>query len=157
MSTIDDAARDLRAIAARLNDMTPILRVKAQDIQTYVDDRFAQSNTPSGQPWRGLSDATEAINPRRVGGSPLLDTGRLRASITTQVGPRSLSFGTNVVYAAAQNFGNPDNRLFGGPPAPIPSRQFLPVSRDGRTLEPEPFWSQVFQDIEHWIDRKSVV
>lgn len=151
MGTVTDAVRDLRAVAARLSDMTPILRVVAQDVQTYVDDRFAAANTPAGQPWRALSPATESINPRRVGGSPLLDTGRLRASITTQVGPRSLSFGTNAVYAAAQNFGNPDNRLFGGPPAPVPSRQFLPVARDGRMLEPEAWWAERFAAIEHWL------
>ena len=61
------------------------------------------------------------------------------------------SFGSNVVYAAAQNFGNLANRVFGRAPGPIPARPFLPVSADGRTLEPVVFWSQKVAEIAHWL------
>lgn len=146
-----DVAAELREVAARLANMTPILEVVAADVRTKIDDSFSNSSTPTGAPWDALSDGTIAINPRRAGGSPLLDTGRLRASITTSVTANSLTFGTNVVYAAAQNFGNPRNTLFGGRPAPIPARQYLPISADGSTLEPADFWREQFQRIERWI------
>lgn len=148
--SVADTARDLRAIAQRLADMSPILRVVGEDIRTETDNAFAQSRSPQGEPWAPLSAATEAINPRRVGGSPLNDTGRLRGSITYSAQPRSLSFGTNVRYAAAQQFGNPANRLFGRRPAPVPARPFLPVSPDGQ-LSPDSFWDDARARIEHWL------
>lgn len=82
---------------------------------------------------------------------PLLDTGRLRGSITTRVGQRTFSFGANVVYAGAQHFGNPSNRVFGGPPGPIPARPFLLVAQDGRTLTPAEWWVAQVTRIETWL------
>jgi len=149
--SVQDTARELRAIADRLANMRPILEVVAADIRTKTDDSFARAASPTGTPWRGLSDATIAINPRRAGGTPLSDTGRLRQSIATEVGTRELRFGTNVVYAAKQNFGDPNNRLFGRQPAPVPARQFLLVAADGRTLEPEEWWDEEIAMIEHWL------
>lgn len=183
-----DVAAELREVAARLANMTPILEVVAADVRTIIDDRFENLNTPSGQPWAELSEAALMARARRVRGytynntigplregerrrtarrwtrriatrvatavfnaKPLQDTGRLRASITTEVGATSIAFGTNVVYAAAQNFGYPENKMFGGEVAPIPARQYLPISADGTTLEPEDFWREQFQRIERWI------
>lgn len=149
--TVADTARELRAVADRLGNMRPILEVKASDIRTYIDDRFNEARDVAGAPFSPLSETTIAINPRRAGGTPLSDTGRMRRSITTTVGARELAFGTNAVQAPALNFGNPRNRVFGGPPGPIPSRRFLPVSRDGRSLEPASFWDPLIADVEHWL------
>lgn len=92
----------------------------------------------------------ERVQAAVFGAKPESDTGRLRRSITTTVGPRSLSFGSNVVYAAKQNFGDPSN-TWGGHPAPIPARPFLLVAQDGRTLEPAAWWDERIADLEHWI------
>jgi phage gpG-like protein len=184
---IADTVRELRGVAQRTGDMTPILRVVAADIRTKIDDSFEQLKTPSGDMWPDLSEATlmerakrargfttnRTIGPLREGerrrtarrwtarlrervddvifnARALNDTGRLRRSITTQVGPRSLSFGTNVVYAAKQNFGD-DSNMFGGHAAPVPARRYLPTSEDGTRLEPESFWQPQFDRIEHWL------
>src|SRR5262249_37352106 len=112
---------------------------------------FATSQSPAGRAWQELSEGTEAINPRRVGGKPLLDTGRLRGSVTTRVARQQLWFGSNIVYAAAQHFGNPDNKLFGKKPAPLPARPYLLVAQDGQTLIPDEFWRAKAEMIAHWI------
>lgn len=196
MGTPAEAARELRGIAQRLNDMTPILRVVAADIRTKIDDSFGQSKSAiDGAPWADLSEATLMQRARRARGynvdrtigplgpeaydsqgrrrrtakrwtrrvaqrvqeavfsaKPELDTGRERQSITTQVGPRSLSFGSNAVYAAKQNFGDPSN-TWGGHPAPVPARPFLLVegARGAQTLAPDDFWTEQFERIEHWL------
>lgn len=186
MTSISDKARELREVAARLSNMTPVLQVVAADVRTLIDDRFEQTTTPTGQPWAELSEATlmqrarrargftnnRTIGPlregerrrtarrwtRRVaervsdvvfGAKALSDTGRLRRSITTSVGTRSLTFGTNVVYAAKQNFGDSSN-TWGGHPAPVPARQYLPIDSSGR-LVPTSFWTEQYERISHWL------
>jgi phage gpG-like protein len=151
MGTAAEAAQMFEGVAARLADMTPIMEVVAANVRLEIDDAFQKGASPEGVVWRGLSHTTEQINPRRAGGKPLNDTLRLRRSITTKVGPRGLSFGTNVVYAGAQNFGNPGNRVFGKTPGPVPARQFLLVSPSGLELEPDSFWDHQVEIIERWI------
>jgi phage gpG-like protein len=147
----------MAAVAARLSDMTPILEVVAANVRLEIDDAFQNGRSPEGVVWRGLSHTTEQINPRRVGGKPLNDTGRLRRSITTTVSPRGLRFGTNVVYAGAQNFGNPANRVFGKAPGPVPARPFLLVSQDGTSLSPTAFWQHQASIIERFITTGEVM
>ena len=146
---MEEAAR-VRAVADRLNDLSPILQIVGENVRAFIDDRFATATAPDGAPWRPLSMTTVAVNPRRAGGSPLADTGRLRASITYDAQSRSLSFGTNVVYAAKQHFGDPNNRMFGGSPAPVPARAYLLVDQAGN-LVPREFWEEQFCIIERWI------
>lgn len=125
------------------------MEVIAANVRELIDNSFNEGHSPLGAVWRGLSEATKQINPSRDGGRPLLDTGRLRNSITTRVEQRRMVFGSNVEYAAAQNFGNPDNRVFGGPAGPIPARPFLPVANN--RLAPEDFWDRQKQILRNWI------
>lgn len=149
-------------IADRLRDMRPIMEVAAQDTKTLIDDSFATSTSPEGAPWAPLSEATQTINPRRTGGKPLVDTARLRNSVTTQAGASGFSFGTNVVYAGTHQFGRSSNRVFGKSPGPIPARPFLPItSVSGRTsLAPGGnagrHWQQVKAMIAHWVQTGEV-
>jgi len=190
MGTPADAVRDLRAIAQRLADMSPILRVVGEDIRAYIDESFDQSKSAvSGAPWADLSEATlmerarkargytvnRTIGPLREGerrrtarrwtrrvaervqnavfnAKPENDTGRLRGSITYNVQPRSLTFGSNVVYAAKQNFGDPSNK-WRGHSAPVPARPFFPVTgpQGSQVLAPDSFWEPIREMVEHWL------
>lgn len=149
--TAEQKAEELMAIARRLDNLSPIFEVVAANIREKIDDSFNDAKSPQGADWQALSNTTKRLNPRREGGTPLNDTGRLRGSITTRVTPKVLYFGTNVVYAATQNFGRADNQIFGKYPAPIPARPFLLVSPDGRTLAPAEWWATQIRMIEHWI------
>jgi phage gpG-like protein len=109
------------AIADRMRNLTPVLQVLAQDLRTLIDDAFDQSRSPMGQPWAPLKPAT--IKRRRKGSSkPLVDTGRLRNSVAVRAKPRSIEFGSNVSYAAPQQFGT----------SAIPGRAFLPITPSGQ-------------------------
>jgi len=92
-----------------------------------------------GPGWAPLSPVT--LRRRRKGSSAILqDTGRLRNSIVSRgagslfsLQPTSMEVGSNLVYAATQQFGRPDNRFYNTPkgrPAPIPARPFLPTAED---------------------------
>jgi phage gpG-like protein len=151
MGTPAEAAAMLNAIADRLSNLQPIMEVVAADVRTFVDDRFASGTDVDGVAFKALSHTTETISPRRIGGRPLNDTTRLRRSFTTRTNPRGFTFGSNVVYAAAQNFGNPANRVFGKASGPIPARPFLPVTPSGLDLAPLAFWDRQREVIAHWV------
>jgi len=151
MTSITDMAARLRGIAQRTANMAPMLRVIGQDTITLIDDNFRDARTATGTAFTPLSATTLSLNPRRRGGTPLSDTSRLRRSFTVAANAASLVFGTNAVQARAQFFGNPNNRLFGKARAPIPARNPLPLSSDGRTLEPRAFWDDARARLSHWL------
>ena len=103
-----------------------------------VQESFAESRAPDGEPWQPLARATKVgrlkrdrRNFRKGGGlsrrgrraaragfQPLVDTGRLRASITRKVHGHAVEIGTDAAYAATHQFGDARRG--------IPARPFLP-------------------------------
>lgn len=155
MAGFSDAVDQVRAIADRLANMTPIMRIVAIDVKALVDRSFQTGAAPDGTAWAPHSQTT--IDRRRVGrGSGaarlLLDTGRLRRSITAVASRTGVVFGTNLVYAPAQQFGNPSNKMFGKAPAPIPARPFLPISRDGLSFKPASEMQRIQDMVRRWLE-----
>lgn len=102
--------------------------------------------------------ALEAAEKREENRRKLIDTGRLRQSITGSAESDLFRFGTNVVYAAAQHFGNPSNKVFGKAPGPIPARPYLPVERVGDSHfvlmtkgDAGAHWDRVEEMVAHYI------
>lgn len=75
-------------------------------------DGFDRSIDPYGKRWK---------NPKYRSGKPLLDTGRLRASIRPVASVDLVALDVNVIYGATHQFGR----------GPIPQRQFLPIASMG--------------------------
>lgn len=136
---VDD--RTVKAWLAKLErvvtDMTPAMRAIGHFLAESARLRFRDSTAPDGRRWAPLSPVT--IARRRKGSStPLLDTGRLRNSITFRADRRSADIGTNVIYAAVQQLGarkGAFGRTRRGSPIPwgnIPARPYLGVSADDR-------------------------
>lgn len=139
MAGADDFARakkELEEMAARLKNPKPVLTVAAQDLTTFVDDRFETSTGPDGSEWKELDPRTVAARrgqtrktksgkrkKRTDAGSVqiLVDTGRLRQSIATKIEGNTLTVGTNVEYAGVHQFGGED----------VPARPYLPVVETG--------------------------
>lgn len=115
-----DLARKMSAMMKRTQDMTPAMKVGAQAIQRLMAKTFDNSASPTGQKWDALSKETVKRR-RKQSSTPLVDTGRLRASMATFYGARTINFGTNVGYAGFQQFGT----------RYIPARPFMPITRSG--------------------------
>lgn len=124
----------------------PWLGVIGRNLAENTRLRFRDGRGPTGASWAPLSPVTLAL--RRKGGAgakPLLDTGRLANSITSQVGSNYVDVGTNVIYAAFQHFGAAKG-AFGttsrGSPIPwgnVPGRPFLGISGEDREMALEVF------------------
>lgn len=136
---LSEALRDLDDVQGRLSDLSPVMRVIAEDLKTFVDDRFDTSTDPKGLPWAPLAASTLA---RRRNGSakPLVDTGVLRNSINARPGRRSVQIGTNVPYAGPHQFGSAPK---------LPRRAFLPFNEDGTAFETK---GPAGEELEHIVD-----
>lgn len=109
---LDEALLKLRMLAAKGEDLTPMLDELGEDEVTRVMLRFESGTAPNGVWWDELTSRD---------GQPLMDTGRLYNSIEAQViGKHRLQVGTATDYAHYHQFGTQH----------IPARPFLGVSDD---------------------------
>ena len=109
---LDEALLKLRMLAAKGEDLSPLLDELGEDEVTRVMLRFESGTAPNGVWWDELTSRD---------GQPLMDTGRLYNSIEAQViGKHRLQVGTATDYAHYHQFGTKH----------IPARPFLGVSDD---------------------------
>ena len=109
---LDEALGTLRLLAAKGEDLSPLLDELGEDEVTRVMLRFESGTAPNGVWWDELTSRD---------GQPLMDTGRLYNSIEAQViGKHRLQVGTATDYAHFHQFGTEH----------IPARPFLGVSDD---------------------------
>ena len=123
--------RDIGGVKNRLNKLASMdpqrsLPVIGETLVDKVREGFAQERDPYGTPWKPLSPVTIAMRRGSGGARILQDSRRLYNSISAQVRGNGVAIGTNVIYAATQQFGRASNRMFGRASAPIPARPFLP-------------------------------
>lgn len=86
----------LARLAQQVKNRGPVLDAIGGELLKRVQLNFRNSQSPEGVPWAPL---------KKRAGKPLVDTARLRNSITYAVNGDSVSVGTNVIYAAIHNFG----------------------------------------------------
>lgn len=105
---IDD--RQVQAALQRVMDISrnprPVLKEVGSAVADSTRMRFIEQKAPDGTPWKPLKALT--ISRRRKKGKDakaLLDTGRLRNSITYLVGGDFVEVGTSVKYAPTHQFG----------------------------------------------------
>lgn len=168
----------LRAMAARLRDLSPVMRVIGERFVAETLQSFREQASPDGTPWPALSGVTVyrritrgqerlsggQFGPRQQtqrrsrafrrsgaltrraermlspGGIQMLrDKGALAQGISSKAMPKSVRLSADRVYAATQQFGRAENKMFNnakGHPAPIPARPFMPVvSVGGKVVE----------------------
>lgn len=156
---LDDAElrSELARLRARLGDLTPAMRRIGELLVERTKARFREGKGPDGKSWPPNSPATiEAFVGRYYGGAvprkrdgtlaararrlasakrPLIgESRRLSSEIAYAIGHDHVEVGSNLVYAAAQQFGARKGQ-FGttrrGTPIPwgeIPARPFLGLS-----------------------------
>ena len=158
-SSVMDA---LRKLSASTYDLSPVMGEIGETIRSSVDLNFVDSSDPWGGKWRSLSRATimqrlgrgkdnfkkdgkiskKGQSVAMSGFQPLMDTGRLRSSITYQATGNSVTVGTKLIYAATHQFGRDH----------IPARPFMPI-RNGEVDLPAPLRDEIIGTIGDHIMR----
>lgn len=97
--TIDDTdlKRMLNDLHRKLGDLSPVMRTVASIMEASVQRNFEEGGRPVK--W------TPSKRVRAGGGQTLVDSGRLKNSITSRSTAASAEVGTNVKYAAIHQFG----------------------------------------------------
>jgi phage virion morphogenesis protein len=138
-------------------DMTPLYSEIGGIVEESVDRNFREGGrfAPGDEPgeWVGGSQrwlpsqraqgSTSKERRRKTKGSgaagqTLLDTGRLAASLTYQVSPNGVTFGTNVIYGAIHHFGGQAGRKRS---VTLPARPWLVIQEED------------YSDIEEAVER----
>ena len=128
---LDEALGTLRLLAAKGENLSPMLDELGQDEVARVVQRFEQSRSPDGTAWQTLKQPRRPTKKRPAyvpagqqripGDNPLRDWGVLQGSITAQIiGKHTLQIGTATDYAHYHQFGTQH----------IPARPFLGVTDD---------------------------
>lgn len=116
----------VRRLAADARNTERPRRAAGEVLRRSAEQNFRAQGRP--QRWQGLADSTLSRRRRGRGrGGPqiLIDTARLKNSISYRLVSEGVEVGTNVVYAPRQHFGFP-----GGPGrghSRTPARPFLVV------------------------------
>lgn len=128
-------------VAERCRDMRPLLDFIGEHGKRSIDENFRAGGRP--EPWQELKATTlyGGIHGRRLlknrktptlsarfrkylaGKKILINRGRLKNSINVKTGRTSVTWGTNLVYAAIHNFGGPIPRH--SPRFIMPKRPFM--------------------------------
>jgi len=122
-----DIAYDDKAVVVKLKqlqqmggNMQSAFEEIGAELLASTQLRFKDGVSPDGDPWQETK--------HRPGEAPLIDTGRLKKSISWQADANSMELGTDVEdYAAIHQFGGMAGR---GLATEIPARPFLGVSSE---------------------------
>ena len=127
----DDAELQARLTHAleRIDNPEQLLENIGARLEQAIFERFSTKLDPNGAPWAALSANTplvyEKINKKPLGGSLLLRSGLMRASLSHTVGPDFVEVGLGESYAAFHElgtrkmprrgmvFGNPESGTLG--------------------------------------------
>lgn len=131
--------RMLADLARKTKDLTPVLEAVGGVLKGVAEEAFETETSPDGKPWPDLSPVTIRRRERdgHVPITKLQVSGQLAASVgIVEIGPRSVTVGTSVIYAAVQQFGA-DKGEFGKGRRPvpwgdIPARAYLGVSDEAK-------------------------
>lgn len=142
----DGVTGALTAIQAVLSDMTPVFDQIGQYLINSTKERFKAGTSPDGVKWAPKSAVTLALY--KGDARPLFGPSKdLSSQFHHLAGPTQLEVGTNVIYAAVQQFGakkgqfgayagtNKKGHPYSGvaPWGDIPARPFLGISPEDET------------------------
>ena len=136
----------LERLAKVASNLSPAMAAIAGDMHDAVEENFARGGRPQ---WAGLKPP---VNKKRQGGQVLVDSARLKNSITAFSDATSAVVGTNVKYAAIHQFGGTTRAhvilprykkalAFGG-------RVVKKVNHPGSKITARPFLALTTQDEE---------
>ncbi len=97
----------LKDAAKKLSDLTPLMKTARVFLKNTVDEDFETEGTHTGDKWKPWSESWKKrrIQMGRGSGRILNLEGVLRRSIKAYSNANEAGVGTNIVYAAAHNFG----------------------------------------------------
>lgn len=101
-------------------------------LERHLADRFRTKTDSYGRAWAPLSPTTIALHGPDDGSEDLATRAFMRVDMVR----KRVAAGMRSSVARARQRGAPNNRMFGGPAAPIPARGMLPLKGRRVVLPP---------------------
>lgn len=136
----------LNQVESKLDNPNPMLADMGEYLTSSTQERFRTSTAPDGSKWAANSETTyinilgqahsrkdgkintKGVN-RVMSKKPLVVSGTLRDQIHYQISGDLLLVGSNMIYAATQQFGAKKGQFGNGAPwGDIPAREYLGIS-----------------------------
>ena len=118
----EEHLKDVNIAQERLDDLSKPLSVTAKYMLRRIDTGFKDSQDPYGREWQDISDLTIITRKKNKKiDQPLVDTGALRRSFSSEVGQDYLTIGSDNETAEEHQYGFEN----------IPRRMMIPVSDIG--------------------------
>ncbi len=148
MFTVELKADTLNAglvqLEGQIADWTPVMEQIGEYLVMSTKERFKKGESPEGAKWAPKSATTlaryGARKSNRVDIRPLFGpSGALNSQIFHEAGPTHVAVGSNLIYAAVQQFGAGKGQfgnMANGSPIPwgnIPARPFLGLAPEDET------------------------
>lgn len=122
----------LKQLSQKLNNLKSPLNHTGYHLLEIVSNSFENEASPDGTNWANLSPKYLDYK-RRIGKEKKLQISRhLENSIDFEATTDYMILGTNLIYAPIHQFGGKTGR---GHKATIPSRPFLPITKDADIYE----------------------
>lgn len=166
--TIDDSEvkAALTALAARIDNMQPVMQEIGEDIMEQTKRRFGTGIGPDGQRWQQNAASTVLSMIARMGRKArlkngnlskkaqktlmgkkvLVDTGSLARQFEVTATANSVTVSNSMIYAAIHQFGGKAGR---GKSVTIPARPFLPVTSSGEVYPDDQL--RILQQIKDYL------
>lgn len=119
LSGLEAGGRRLEAFLERAGDLDAVLDEIGGHLVQSVQERFESGTGPDGERWK------PSIRALAQGGQTLVDSGRLRDSVTHKVEPGRVVVGSNLIYAAIHQEGGRAGRNLS---VDLPARPYLGIS-----------------------------
>ncbi|WP_345844781.1 phage virion morphogenesis protein [Shewanella algae] len=129
----EQAATKLAAIAAKGEKLGPLMNDIGEMLLFSHQERNAKGIAPDDTPWAPLSPATQALKPRHKT-TPLRLNDILLNQLAYQADDHSLELGSNMVYAAMQQFGGTTSPKSMIPGKELPAREFIGLTETDRDI-----------------------
>lgn len=127
LSGSEAATKRLQQLIDKGEKLGPLMNDIGEMLLFSHNQRNAQGIAPDGTPWEPLSATTQALKPRHKT-TPLRLNDILLKQLLYQADDTGLELGSNMVYAAMQQFGGTTSPRSMIPNRDIPAREFLGLS-----------------------------
>lgn len=154
-----DVKRAMARATAAVRSMSRPMAEIARIMEQHIRGSFRDERSPWGDAWAPHSPVTLALRKKEgiASRQRLLKSGIMYSSLkSTSDALRanvSMGEGASAAYVEVHQFGNPKNKMFKGPAAPIPARPSFPIRApsDTEPAFPADWLRQVYTPLEAYM------
>lgn len=136
---LDQARNLVKTLVGNLRNTNSLMQAIEEEIENIVNDSIQrQRSATTGQKYKDLTPLTQKLEKKPATPALTSKSGFARIVRLEIINKKTALIHTSIPYGDLHQFGNPNNKVFGNGKGPIPARQFLPITKDGK-------WTQKFE------------